>query len=138
MGGGAGNGLNFGATYGSGQLPLEYAAKSTSAPEPTNDTSPTAKSARESLLAEAQTEKVKTLIKELYHTDGGIGDGGTADAIRHELATGEKVGGKTHIRKGRERLKQIAKMLRKDPDGPDSNLLRRLKADLENALGRTQ
>ncbi len=94
--------------------------------------------ARDSLLAEAQTEKVKTLIKELYHTDGGIGDGGTADAIRHELATGEKVGGKTHIRKGRERLKQIAKMLKKDPDGPDSNLLRRLKADLENALGRTQ
>ena len=59
MGGGAGNGLNFGATYGSGQLPLEYAAKSTSTPEPANDTSPTVKSAREALLAEAQTEKVK-------------------------------------------------------------------------------
>lgn len=138
MGGGAGTGLDFGATYGSGRLPLSFRAESSDAIDMGNETAVKAVSTRESLLEEAQTEKVKRLIKELYHTDNGVGDGGTADAIRHELTTGEKVGGRTHIRKGRERLKQIIKMLRKDPNGPDSELLRKLKADLEDALGRAR
>lgn len=138
MGGGAGTGLDFGATYGSGQLPLSFRAEAIDAIDTGIDTVTKAVSIRESLLEEAQTEKVKRLIKELYCADNGVGDGGTADAIRHELTTGEKVGGKTHIRKGRERLKQIIKMLRKEPNGPDAELLRKLKADLEDALGRAR
>ena len=64
-----------------------------------------------------------------------VGDGGTADAIRAELASGEPVGGRSHVRKGRERLRQIERILRKSPNHPDRELLERLANDLRDALG---
>lgn len=62
-------------------------------------------------------------------------DGGTADAIREQIRTGELVGGKDHIRKGRERLRQIEKILSRNPNHPDRALLEKLRDDLRDALG---
>lgn len=92
-------------------------------------------SKRVTLLREASTDEVKRIVSELYREGGNVGDGGTADAIRHEIATGKPVGGRSHIQKGRERLKQIEKLLEKNPNHPDRELLERLRDDLKDALG---
>lgn len=92
-------------------------------------------SSREQLLADASTDVVKSIVKELYRLNAAIGDGGTADAIRKQIATGELVGGRDHIRKGRERLRQIERILSKNPNHPDRALLERLRNNLLDALG---
>ncbi len=92
-------------------------------------------SARERLLDEAVTGEARGVVKELYRPKAKTGDGGTADAIREQLRTGELVGGRDHIRKGRERLRQIKKILARNPNHPDRALLERLRDDLEDALG---
>ncbi|MEE8722942.1 MAG: hypothetical protein SOI38_08215 [Eggerthellaceae bacterium] len=94
-----------------------------------------ADSTREQLLDEATTDVVKGTIRELYRQNAEVGDGGTADAIREERRSGEPVGGRSHTRKGRERLRQIEKILARNPDHPDRALLERLRDDLEDALG---
>ena len=45
------------------------------------------------------------------------------------------MGGRDHIQKGRERLRQIEKILKQNPNHPDRQLLEKLKADLRSALG---
>ena len=86
-------------------------------------------------MTEATTDEVRNIVGELYREGAGVGDGGTADAIREELASGESVGGRSHVRKGRERLRQIERILRRNPNHPDRELLERLADDLRNALG---
>lgn len=49
----------------------------------------------------------------MYRPKAKTGDGGLSDAIRHELKTGELVGGKSHIQKGMERLKNLENILKK-------------------------
>lgn len=91
-------------------------------------------SVKESLLARATQNDSKNLVKELYRSGSKIGDGGTADALRHELKTGELVGGKSHKIKAQERVRQIENILKKNPNHPDKDLLNQLKDDLEKAL----
>ena len=91
-------------------------------------------SVKESLLARATQNDSKNLVKELYRSGSKIGDGGTADALRHELKTGKLVGGKSHKIKAQERVKQINNILKENPNHPDKDLLNKLKDDLEKAL----
>lgn len=92
-------------------------------------------SQREALLSEATTSEAERIVNELYREGADIGDGGTADAIREQLRTGKLIGGRDHIRKGRERLRQIERILANNPDHPDRLLLERLRDDLKDALG---
>ncbi len=92
-------------------------------------------SMRDELMNQATTDQVKKLVSELYRPQAETGDGGTADAIREQFRTGNLIGGKDHIRKGHERLRQIEKLLAKLPDHPDRPLLERLRDDLKDALG---
>lgn len=96
---------------------------------------PSASMMREQLLGEACTDQARSIIKQLYRKGASVGDGGTADAIRKQLLTGELVGGKDHVRKGRERLRQIRRLLSKYPNHPDRVLLEKLRDDLKRALG---
>lgn len=89
---------------------------------------------KDSLLAKATQNDTKNLVKELYRSGSKIGDGGTADALRHEFKTGKLVGGKSHKIKAQERVKQITNILKKNPSHPDKDLLHQLKEDLEKAL----
>ena len=75
------------------------------------------------------------LVDELYRDGASVGDGGTADAIRKQLSTGELVGNRDHLIKGKERLRQIEKILSKNPNHPDREILEFLADDLKNALG---
>ena len=90
---------------------------------------------RKRLLADASTGVVKNIVKELYRPNATVGDGGTADAIRKQIKTGELVGGRDHIRKGRERVRQIERILSKNPNHPDKDLLKQLRNGLIDALG---
>ena len=64
---------------------------------------------RDTLLARAKNPKLQNAIKQLYRKGAFIGDGGTADAIRFEKATGIGIGrdGNTHVQKGKEMVKYI-------------------------------
>ena len=92
-------------------------------------------SKRDLLLGEAKTSEARSIIDELYRQNSTVGDGGTADAIRREKQSNEKVGEKSHILKGKDRMRQIEKILEKNPDHPDKELLRALRDDLRDALG---
>lgn len=93
-------------------------------------------SRRSELLAKAQNQKLKNSINEIYRPGAKTGDGGLADAIRHEIKTGEKVGGKSHIQKGLERLKNLENILNKQQiDNSDKSIIQGLIDDLKNALG---
>ena len=50
------------------------------------------KTTREALLESATNQKLKNAIDQIYRPGATTGDGGLADAIRHQLATGELVG----------------------------------------------
>lgn len=62
-------------------------------------------------------------------------NGGLVDAIRHELETGELVGGKSHITKGIERVKNLENIIAKQNlDSDDLKIATELLEDLKKAL----
>lgn len=63
------------------------------------------------LYNEAQNQSLKNQIAELYRPGAKIGDGGTADALRHEINTGNLVGGKSHYLKAKERVRALTKLV---------------------------
>ena len=88
------------------------------------------------LVDKATDIKLKNTIKELYHPGSKIGDGSTAAAIKHELKTGKLVGGKSHITKGMERLKNLERILNnKNLNKKDHKIAQKLYNDLKKALG---
>lgn len=71
----------------------------------------------------------------MYRPNSKVGDGGLGDAIRHELKTGELVGGKSHIQKVTERLKNLENILKKQNlNSTDKKIVRALIRDLKKAL----
>ncbi len=83
---------------------------------------------------------LKRLVKDLHKgagTASQIGTGSTADAIRHELTTGEKVGGKFHSKKGRQYINALKNWIKKSPNAceADKQEARKMLEDLKSALG---
>jgi len=66
-----------------------------------------------------------------------VGNGTTADAIRHELATGQPVGGVFHSQKGADYARGLENWLRGNPDAAygDRVVAQSLLDDLRSALG---
>jgi len=74
------------------------------------------------------------VIQELFRANARL-PGGTAGAVRHEVRTGELVGGKSHIRKAIERRRQLQQFLRRvDLSDQDRTTAQRLLDDLHAAL----
>ena len=71
-------------------------------------------SKRYKLLNSTQNTKLKNAIDQIYRPNSQIGDGGLADAVRYELKTGKLVGGKSHIQKANERIKNLENIIRKE------------------------
>ena len=93
-------------------------------------------SVRDQLLDAVSNTKLKNCINEMYRQGAAIGDGGLADAIRHELTTGELVGGKSHIQKGIEKVRKLENKIAKQNLSDNdleiaTNLLNELKSALE-------
>ncbi len=91
---------------------------------------------REELLNKIKNQKLKNVVNEIYRPNAKVGDGGLAAAIREELSTGELVGGKSHIQKGIERLKNLENIINKQGlDSSDLKIAQELYDDLKSALG---
>ena len=88
------------------------------------------------LLSKVSNSKLKNTIKEMYRPGAKVGDGGLADAIRHEMKTGNLVGGKSHIQKGTERLKNLERISKKETlTKQEKKIVEDLINDLKRALG---
>ena len=91
---------------------------------------------RDELLDKAENQKLKNAINEIYRQNAKVGDGGLADAVRHELLTKELVGGKSHIQKAKERITNLENIIKKQPlNNQDLELAKQLLEDLQKALG---
>jgi hypothetical protein len=82
--------------------------------------------------------ELKKLVDRQYREGAKVGSGSTADAIRHEKATGEMVGGKTHTQKGENDLVALKKWLKNNPtaDSGDRAAAENIIKDLNDALGK--
>jgi RHS repeat-associated protein len=76
-------------------------------------------------------------INEIYRPNARIGSGSTAAAIRHELATGEKVGSKYHSQKGRDLITSFEGWLKNNLTARqgDRAAVENIIKDTRNALG---
>ena len=84
--------------------------------------------------------ELKNLVDDLYkgaNTKSPIGTGSTADAIRHELTTGQAVGGRFHTQKGQQYARALEKWLSKNPTASvgDRSTAQSILNDLLSALG---
>ena len=91
---------------------------------------------RQNLLNDIKSKQLRNIVEELYRPNAKVGPAkSTADAIRHELITGELVGGKSHIQKGQYRLSELNKFLqRTDINEHDRAAARFLRDDLYDAF----
>ena len=88
------------------------------------------------LMKIASNKGLKNTIKELYRPGSKVGDGGTAAAIRKELKTGVLVGGKSHVLKGKERVKNLTNLINSGKlNETDTIIAKKLRKDLNKALG---
>lgn len=92
-------------------------------------------------IPKAGDTKLANIVSDLYKGAKGahpIGTGSTADAIRHELATGLPTAGRFHLQKGEEYIRVLENWLIRNPSAShhDRLLAETLKNDLRNALGR--
>jgi len=85
-------------------------------------------------VPQASNPKLQNTLRELFRDSDKI-PGGTAGAVRHELKTGELVGGKSHLQKGRERVVRLERILAQENLSPDDRALaERILHDLREAL----
>ena len=93
-------------------------------------------SVRDQLLNKVENPKLKNAVNEIYRPGATTGDGGLADAVRHELSTGELVGGKSHITKATERVTNLENIINKQNlSSSDLEIAKNLLDDLKKALG---
>ena len=86
--------------------------------------------------------KLQNIVNDLYKgtmNPGRVGTGTTADALRYELSTGQRVFGKSHLRTAQSSLRGLENWLKANPNAPNHDRLvdRSLADDLLDALGRT-
>lgn len=92
-------------------------------------------SKRDELLNSVQNDKLKNAVNQIYRPNAKIGDGGLADALRHEFKTGELVGGKSHIQKANERIKNLKNIIKKENlNSSDLKIAEDMISDMDNAL----
>jgi hypothetical protein len=114
--------------------------RSFSVPQPARSASIAARCARpsrrEELINSVENRSLKNVVNELYRPNARIGDGGTAAALRHEIATGLRIGQKNHLTKAREKVKNIQRIIERETlSQQDLEIALQLLEDLLDALG---
>ncbi|GAB7263870.1 hypothetical protein DZJ_04200 [Dickeya ananatis] len=81
-------------------------------------------------------DNLKNIINDLYRPNAKVGSGSTADAVRYELATGEKVGGRGHVEKAETYSRALQDWLNKNPQASSSDraAAENVLKDMQNAL----
>jgi hypothetical protein len=88
---------------------------------------------RKRLLDQAEDLGLRDAINNLYRPGATIGDGGTADALRYEIANSKFL---THLQKAQDRYVQLEKILARNLSEKDRALAELLYRDLQDALSR--
>lgn len=80
--------------------------------------------------------KLSRLMDEMWRDNAKIGNGSTAAAVRHELATGKPVGGVFHTQKAEDMIRALEKWLRNNPEATpgDRAAAENVIKDLRDAL----
>lgn len=80
--------------------------------------------------------RLSQIMDELYRPDASVGSGSTAAAVRSELATGKPTRGVWHSQKAQNRIRQLEKWLRNNPEATpgDRAAAENVIRDLKNAL----
>lgn len=87
---------------------------------------------RDYFLNKAKNSKLKSIIDQLYRKDAKIGDGGTADMLRHEYMSGKPL---DHLQKATDRIVQLTRLLYLEQlVDSDTKLVYQLLADLYDAI----
>jgi filamentous hemagglutinin len=81
--------------------------------------------------------RLSSLLDDLYRPGGTIGNGSTAAAVRHEIATGLPVLGREHSQKARDYIVALERFIRRNPNSSanDIRAAQNVIRDLRNALG---
>ncbi len=88
------------------------------------------------MLSQTTNPKVRNAVNQLYRPGATTGDGGTADAIRHERLTGSLLYGRSHIQKGQDWLRALKRIRENEIlTIKEEKILEELIDDLEKALG---
>ncbi len=91
--------------------------------------------ARDNLLQTAENPRLRNLINQMYRRNAKVGSGSTADAIRHELRTGELLSRSGHFVKGQEMRTAVQRLLKSgDLGAGDARIAREILTDLQKAL----
>lgn len=91
---------------------------------------------RDRLLNTIQNQKLLNCANQLYRSGSKIGDGGTADALKYELAKGLNTNA-PHWLKALERIKNLENIIRKENlNSNDLAIARKLLQDLRNAVSK--
>ncbi len=91
------------------------------------------------LNSKVQDPKLRNLIDNYYREKSSFGDGGTADAIEYERATGQPIGGKFHTQKGIELSNGLRNLINSGKLSPsDAAIAQRLLDRLTQALTYTK
>lgn len=90
------------------------------------------------LMEGVNNADVLKIIKDNYKAGSTVGkNGSTADAVIHELLTGEKVGGKLHSIKAQEQINRINNTFKKfgsELSSQETKVLNQISNDLKSAL----
>jgi RHS repeat-associated protein len=81
-------------------------------------------------------QALSRMLDELYRTGATVGSGSTAAAVRVELATGIRVGGRSHLQKARDYIAALQRWLSNNPTARpgDRAAAENVLRDLQNAL----
>jgi RHS repeat-associated protein len=94
--------------------------------------------ARFQLLRAASDPTLRNIINDLYKDSSSFGDGGTADAIEYERATGRPIGQRYHTQKGEEYSTALRNLINSGRLNPqDKAIATQLLNRLQQALTST-
>ena len=92
-------------------------------------------SPRENLIKNVENGKLRDLIDRTYREKAKIASGSTADAIRHEIRTGELLSRSGHMQKGIETRSVLSKLIDSGRLGQrDQDIARWMRKDIQDAL----
>ena len=91
--------------------------------------------ARMNALQTASNPRLVNMIDQLYRPTAKVGSGSTADAIRHEMRTGELLSKSGHFLKGMQSRTALLRIFRGQPlTAAEKELVWRILVDIQNAL----
>jgi len=89
---------------------------------------------RVQMLNTVQNPQLTNVVNQLYRANARIGDGGTADMLRHEIQTGQAL---RHLQKAQDYIRSLEKILKsQDLSSADSRIAHDLLSDLLDAVTR--